>query len=93
MDTSQKNQHIHTYLPGVNDTSTGPLQSEVMKWLLTIDTFSYCPREDIIIQRYAAALISKTFSPDIELTHVHECNWDGFFCNQENQIVSFVKSK
>jgi hypothetical protein len=93
MDMSHKSQNIHKYLPSVNGTSAGTLQSEVFEWLLTVDTFSYCPQEETIVQRYAAAVITKTFSPDIELTSEHECDWDGFFCNKENQIVSFVRSK
>lgn len=90
-DKSLKSHNIHKYLPNVNETETGTLQSDVIEWLLTVDTLSYCPEEEIIVQRYAAAVITKTFSPDTELTFQHECNWDGFLCNKENQIVSFVK--
>jgi hypothetical protein len=87
-------QNIQNYLSSINITKTGDLQKTVMQWLRNVDTFPYvCKGQDKIIQRYAAAVIMKSLSPQVNLTSEDECNWDGFICNEQYQVVSFIQGK
>ena len=42
---------------------------------------------DSILQRYAAAVITKSFSKSGELSPHHECDWDGIFCDEDGKII------
>lgn len=88
MSQEDRSAEIDLIVSSLGNTDVnGEAQKEAVKWLVESDSYYVCPQSDHVVQRYAAAVVNKVLLQKDELSSEHECNWDGFTCDAESNII------
>jgi hypothetical protein len=88
MSQEDRSAEIDLIVSSLGNTDVnGEAQKEAVKWLVESDSYYVCPQSDHVVQRYAAAVVNKVLLQKDELSSEHECNWDGFTCDTESNII------
>jgi hypothetical protein len=87
MSKLERARKIELMIANLNITLSTAAQNEALVWLIQSDPYYLCPDSDSILQRYAAAVVKKTFQQTRELSSQHECDWDGIFCDEDGKII------